>query len=81
MLGVDSERDYVKFPKIAHKSKSVPGNGRSQSSPHDSISAKSWFYVTDKAQFGNPINYFRLQIKHQKRDCISHQNHDVSLRY
>lgn len=67
MFGPDSERDFVKFPKIASKSKSVPGNGRSQSSPHDSVSAKSWFYVTDKAQFGNswPSSGFKSNVKRE----------------
>lgn len=54
MNSVDTDKDFVKFPRIAHKSKSVPGNGRSQSSPHEAITAKSWFYCTGKTQFGIP---------------------------
>ncbi len=52
MHSPDFERDQVKFPRIEHKSRSVPGNYRSQSSPHDSVSAKSWFYCTPNSQFG-----------------------------
>lgn len=34
LQSVDGDKDFIKFPRIANKSKSVPGNGRSQSSPH-----------------------------------------------
>ena len=41
----------VRLPKIGYKSKSVPGNSRSPH-PHDTVSAKAWFYCTPNSQFG-----------------------------
>lgn len=53
MFCSDTDRDTIKFPRIAHKSKSMPGNGRSQSSPQEAITAKAWFYVTPHSQYGS----------------------------
>ena len=57
-----SDRDMVKFPKIAHKSKSVPGNPRSNAS-REALSAKAWFYCTPNAQFGTNSPLCRFQIQ------------------
>mgnify|MGYP007060851141 FL=1 len=46
-------RDQVRFPKLPHKSKSVPANVKNNPSELDLVTAKSWFYCTPKSQFGN----------------------------
>lgn len=45
-------RDAVRFPKIPNKSKSVPANVKNSPSELDNVTAKSWFYITPKSQFG-----------------------------
>ena len=47
-----SERETIRFPKITHKSKSVPGNVKNIQNELDYITAKSWFYCTPHSTYG-----------------------------
>jgi hypothetical protein len=60
-----SERETIRFPKIAHKSKSVPGNVKNVQNELDYISAKSWFYCTPHSTNGilYQIQVSKLKLK------------------
>lgn len=47
------DRQLVKFPKIPHKSKSLPGgNPKVVTSSLDQVTAKSWLFCTPTFQYG-----------------------------
>jgi hypothetical protein len=52
MMNDPSDKELLKFPKITHKSRSVPGNSRQVSNPHEGITSKAWFYISPHSQFG-----------------------------
>ena len=52
----NSDKDFVRLPKLTPKSKSLPGNSHPNiTRPHESVSAKAWFYVTPNSQFGTSV--------------------------
>ena len=54
MLNQDpSDKDFIRLPKITHKTKSLHGNQRPHQT-HEAVSAKAWYYCTPNSQFGNP---------------------------
>ena len=60
------EKESVKFPRIPHKSKSMPSNPRNASIT-DLITAKSWLYCTPTSQYGKIKSYagFKSQAKRE----------------
>ena len=62
------DKDKLKFPKISHKSKSVPGNRHN--TPQDIVTAKAWLYVTPNSQMGNNNDYLGFKAN-SKREIAS----------
>lgn len=62
-----SERDTIKFPRIAHKSRSMPGNAKNVQNELDYISAKSWFYCTPYSTNGTFSQIQDLKRKQKEK--------------
>lgn len=49
-------KEQCKFPKIGHKSKSVPSNTKTPATSLDFITAKSWLYCAGNLRYGKSLS-------------------------
>ena len=59
------DREGVKFPKIVHKTKSMPNNKRDSSTPLN-ITAKSWLYHSPTTT--QCILFNKIQLSNHKQN-------------